>query len=206
MRPQGRLLILNGASSTGKTTLASGFRDTRAAAGEFWLLMGIDDYVSKLPLSWWDAGLPGGPGAHAKDGLRFETTGGGLQLVVGDTCRRLLRAYHRAVAAAVRSGLDVVVDEVVFDDDLRRDWCDVLDGLEPVWVAVRCAPEVAQERERRRGDRPIGMTSTHTDTVHRSIDYAFEVDTSDLGPEDALTDLLRKLSDWESTSRRLRRA
>jgi chloramphenicol 3-O-phosphotransferase len=50
----------NGASSSGKTTLASAFRDERAAAGEFWLLMGIDDFLSKVPAEWLDLGLATG--------------------------------------------------------------------------------------------------------------------------------------------------
>jgi chloramphenicol 3-O-phosphotransferase len=46
------LIILNGASSSGKTTFASAFRDERAAAGDFWLLIGIDDFLSKMPHGW----------------------------------------------------------------------------------------------------------------------------------------------------------
>ena len=57
MRDGARVVILNGASSAGKTTLATGFRDQRAAAGDFWLLTGIDDYLVKLPTEWHSAGL-----------------------------------------------------------------------------------------------------------------------------------------------------
>jgi hypothetical protein len=38
-----RVVVLNGASSAGKTTLATAFRDQRAAVGDFWLLTGIDE-------------------------------------------------------------------------------------------------------------------------------------------------------------------
>ena len=183
------MIILNGASSSGKTTLASAFRDERAAAGEFWLLIGIDDFLSKMPAAWLDLGLATGPGAHAQDGLRFETTSAGLQLKIGATCRRLLHAYHQAAAAAARSGLNVIVDDVVIDDEVLGDWLDVLGELKPTWVGIRCSPEVTAERERRRGDRPVGMTGTQTDSVHRSLLYAFEIDTGDLAPSEALDEL-----------------
>jgi hypothetical protein len=83
-------VILNGASSFGKTTLATAFRDQQAAVGEFWLLIGIDDFLSKLPPAWLDLGLPTGPGKRAIEGLRFGTTPTGRELVVGETCRQLL--------------------------------------------------------------------------------------------------------------------
>jgi chloramphenicol 3-O phosphotransferase len=144
--PSGRLVILNGASSSGKTTLATAFRDQQAALGEFWLLIGIDDFLSKLPPEWLDLGLATGPGARAIEGLRFTTTPTGRALAVGETCRRLLHVYHRAVAAAARSGLDVV-DDVVIDEGILDDWLEVLAGLQPTWIGVRCSPEMAVERE-----------------------------------------------------------
>jgi chloramphenicol 3-O-phosphotransferase len=59
-------VILNGASSAGKTTLASAFRDQRAGSGDFWLLVGIDDFLAKLPTEWMSAGPD--RGAFAADG------------------------------------------------------------------------------------------------------------------------------------------
>ena len=187
------MIILNGASSSGKTTLASAFRDERAAAGDFWLLIGIDDFLSKVPAEWLDLGLATGPGAHAEDGLRFATSSTGRELKIGASCRRLLHAYHHAVAAAARSGLNVIVDDVVIDDGVLSDWLEVLDELEPTWVAVRCLPEITAERELRRGDRPIGMTGTQTNSVHQSLRYAFEIDTGELTPSAALDELRWRL-------------
>jgi len=165
----------------------------RAAAGEFWLLLGIDDFLAKVPAEWLDLGLAR-PGAHAEDGLRFATSSTGRELKIGASCRRLLHAYHHAVAAAARSGLNVIVDDVVIDDGVLSDWLEVLDELEPTWVAVRCLPEITAERELRRGDRPIGMTGTQTNSVHRSLRYAFEIDTGELTPIEALDELRGRLT------------
>ena len=190
----GRLVVLNGVSSAGKTTLASAFRDARAAVGEFWFLVGIDDVLSKLPAQWVDLGLASGEGSYVNDGMRFETGPNGVSLRVGSVCRQLFEVYHRTVAAAVRLGLNVLVDDVVVDQATRDDWFRVLDGLDPTWVAIRCAPEIADQRERTRGDRPIGMAGVQQDVIHRGIPYAIEIDTGSLTPGEALTALLRGLA------------
>ena len=142
-------MILNGVSSSGKTTLATAFRDRQAATGEFWLLLGIDDFLSKMPAAWSDLGFATGAGTYAHDGLRFETTSTGRELRVGDTCRRLLHTYHQTAAAAARSGLDVIVDDVVIDEAILHDWIDVLDGLRPIWVAIPLRDLRLRDRHRR---------------------------------------------------------
>jgi hypothetical protein len=78
--------------------------------------------------------------------------------------------------------LNVIVDDVVIDDEVLDDWLDVLGELTPTWVGIRCSPEITAERERRRGDRPLGMTGTQTDSVQRSLRYAFEIDAGTSHP------------------------
>jgi chloramphenicol 3-O phosphotransferase len=185
MAGDGSVVILNGASSAGKTTIAASFRDRRAVDGELWVLIGIDDYLSKLPVEWLDLGLPGGPGARASDGLGLRPAADGLVLHVGPVCRRLLRAYYGAVAVAARAGLNVLVDEVVVDETAWHDWQAVLAGLSVVWVGIRCSREVAEAREQRRGDRPPGMTRAQVWTVHEHARYDAEIDTTELTPGQA---------------------
>jgi chloramphenicol 3-O phosphotransferase len=76
---------------------------------------------------------------------------------------------------------------VVVDEATLHDWVDVLGELRPTWVAIRCPPEIAARREHARGDRPIGMTGTQTTSVHRSLSYAFDIDTGELTPREVLT-------------------
>ena len=187
----GRLVILNGTSSAGKTTLATAFRDERAAAGDYWLLLGIDDVLSKLPVEWLDLGLAAGCGAWSADGLGFEPTADGPRLRVGAVARAIIEAYHRWVADAVRAGVNVIVDDVVVDRATLDHWRHVLEGLAPTWVAVRCAPEIVTARELARGDRPLGVAGTQHRVVHHDIVYAIEVDTGVLNPAEAL-DVVRR--------------
>lgn len=184
-------MILNGASSSGKTTMATSFRDERAAAGDFWLLTGIDDFLAKLPIQWQRVGPESGP--FAADGVRFDRTPQGLEVRVGRVGRQLLRAYQAGAAAAVRTGLNVIVDEVVIDRTSWDDWTIALAGLDVVWVGVRCSPEVAEQRERVRPDRFHGLARAQTAVVHRDARYDFEIETTARTPGEALSELSHRL-------------
>jgi chloramphenicol 3-O phosphotransferase len=191
MATRSRVVVLNGASSAGKTTIATGFRDQRAAVGEFWLLTGIDDFLVKLPAEWKSAGPD--HGTFAADCIRFERTSDGVRVRVGRVGRQLLRAYQGGVAAAARVGLNVIVDEVVIDKTSWDDWTGALAGLDVVWVGIRCSTEVAEERNRVRGDRFAGLARAQTVTAHQHARYDFEIDTTIRAPDDAVLELTRRL-------------
>jgi chloramphenicol 3-O phosphotransferase len=191
MQGRSRVVILNGASSSGKTTIATAFRDQQAALGDFWLLIGIDDVLSKIPTEWKSAGPDRGP--FAADGIRFEATGAGPSVRVGSVGRQILRAYQAGVAAAAHVGLNVIVDEVIIDRTSWDDWAVALAGLDVVWVAIRCSPEVAEERNKARGDRFAGLARAQTATVHRDARYDFEIDTTTQTQDEALSQLTHRL-------------
>jgi len=189
---QSRVVILNGGSSAGKTTLATAFRDQRSAVGDFWLVTAIDDVLAKLPANWQEAGSE--RGAFASDGVRFETTERGLEVRVGSVGRQLFRAYQAGAAAAARAGLNVIVDDVMIDRVHLDGWFHELSGLDVVWVGVRCSADVAGERERRRRPtRYSGLARAQADLVHRHMEYDFELDTTIRTPDEVLADLVRGL-------------
>lgn len=186
-----RIVILNGGASAGKTTLAGLFRDQRASTGDLWFVVGIDDYLAKLPSAWKKAGGEGG--AFAEAGVRFEKTSEGPRVCVGPVGRQLLRAFQGAVVAAARKGLNVLVDEVVIDKGCWDDWARALRNLDVVWVGVRCEPEVAERRNRLRGVRFSGIARAQATTTHEYATYAFEIDTTTLTPDEALAALVKGL-------------
>jgi chloramphenicol 3-O phosphotransferase len=189
---QPRVVILNGGSSAGKTTLAGAFRDRRSAVGDFWLVTAIDDVLAKLPADFREAGSE--RGAFASDGVRFETTARGLEVRVGPRGRQLFGAYQAGAAAAARAGLNVIVDDVMIDRTHFEGWIDVLSGLDVVWVGVRCSADVAEAREAlRRDSRYAGLARTQADLVHRYTGYDFEIDTTTRTPDAVLSDLVRGL-------------
>ena len=47
-----QVIVLNGTSSAGKWMLASALQARLAEAGECWIVLGLDDFLGKLPWAW----------------------------------------------------------------------------------------------------------------------------------------------------------
>ncbi|MFD8076942.1 chloramphenicol phosphotransferase CPT [Streptomyces sp. NPDC059718] len=160
------VIVLNGGSSSGKSGIARCLQ--AVLLPDPWLTFGTDTLVDGLP-----AGLRGS-GAGA--GIGFGADG---SVSVGDTFRALDEAWTAGIAAMARAGARVVVDEVFLGGPASQErWRRALDGLEVLWVGVRCAPEVAAGREIARGDRVAGMAAAQAEAVHRGVVYDIEVDTT----------------------------
>jgi chloramphenicol 3-O phosphotransferase len=172
----GTVVVLNGTSSSGKTSIANAFQESRSQADELWLVIGLDDFLAKLPGRWIEVGAWVGP--LAGDGIRLMRDGDRANFHIGEHARRLMRAYRRTVREIARAGVNVVVDEVSLHEDEWQDWCAALEGLDPVWVAVRCDVDVASHREAARGDRALGLVRGQADVVHQFPVYDLELDTT----------------------------
>lgn len=57
-------------------------------------------------------------------------------------------------------------------------WRKVLDGLDVLWVGVRCEAAVAAGREIVRGDRVRETAERQAELVHQGVVYDLEVDTT----------------------------
>jgi chloramphenicol 3-O phosphotransferase len=162
----GRVLFLNGGSSAGKTTLG---RSLQSALRDPWLLLGIDLLIWTLPPEM----INSPEGLSVRDGV----------ITRGRLFMSLYAGYQMAVAALARSGVNVLLDDLTLDgvDDQHR-WNDVLHGLDVIWVGVRCAPEIAAEREAERGSRLPGTARHQAESVHKGVRYDLEVDSGVLDP------------------------
>jgi chloramphenicol 3-O phosphotransferase len=157
----GRVIILNGGSSAGKTTLGRGLQ---SALPETWLLLGIDLLIWTLPAEM----INDAHGLLVRDGV----------IIRGELFMSLYAGFQTAVAALARSGVNVLLDDLTLDGvaDQRR-WNDALQGLDVLWVGVRCAPTIAAEREARRQSRLPGIARHQAESVHVGVRYDTEIDT-----------------------------
>jgi len=190
----GSLIVLNGPSSAGKSTLAVALQQQFAADGECWFVYGMDDYFAKVPFDWVAAGKHQGP--HAEEGVVLEVVDGAFGIRLGPIGQRVLYAWRGAVGAAVRAGLNVIADEVVLTEEDWQGWQTELDGLDPHWVRVDIALDVLEERERSRPDpRLPGHARSQHAVVHVHPTYDAEVDTGLLDPDAAASAVL---ADWRA--------
>lgn len=178
-------ILLNGASSSGKTSLA------RALQG-MWpgplAHVGIDTIISML-----DPAYTGG-GAKADLGFPLVSELNGSEAVMRfemGPVGRILNSRLAAFAAGLNSdGVDVVIDHVLIDDDAVRPFARSLDPVSTHFIAVRCDASVALERERARGDRATGLVRDQLERVHAGARwYDHELDSTHT-PSSVLADQL----------------
>ncbi|MFB7915447.1 chloramphenicol phosphotransferase CPT [Streptomyces sp. NPDC056061] len=158
-----QVIVLNGGSSSGKSGIA---RCLQAVLPGPWLTLGVDTLIEAMPaaMQMSEAGI-----GLAADG----------EVSVGPEFRALEAAWMAGVATMARTGAGVVVDDVFLGGpESQRRWRKALDGLDVLWVGVRCESEVAVGREIARGDRIAGMAESQAESVHRGVCYDLEVDTT----------------------------
>ncbi len=173
------VIILNGTSSSGKSTLAQALQDL---LDESWLVFGIDTLFRALPLSLLDihedATFRPLPEDHVarEGGISFDAEGA---VTVGVEFRRLDDARLVGLAAIAETGTRLILDEVFLDggetqERVRRTFA----GRRVAWVGVTCEHAVAKQREIDRGDRVVVMVEQQSQIVHDGVHYDLVVDTT----------------------------
>jgi chloramphenicol 3-O phosphotransferase len=188
MATTGNVIVLNGPSSSGKTTLAAALQRRFAADDECWFVYAMDDYFAKVPFDWVQAGKH--VGRHAEQGVVLEIVDGGFRMRMGPIGRQVLAAWRGAVASAVRAGLNVIADDVILTEAEWQGWQDELAGLDAHWVRVQIALDLLEAREQARGDRMPGQARAQYDDAYRFPTYDAQVDTGTLDPGDAAAAVL----------------
>ncbi len=177
--PPVEVIVLNGASSSGKTTLAAALQDILEGS---WLVFGIDTLFAALPLALLDIHKDATIDVRPRDhdlrdgGIAFDADGA---ITVGVEFRRLEEAWLQGLAAIAGSGTRLILDEVFLDggvsqERLRR----ALAGRRVAWVGVTCDVAVARQRERDRGDRVVGAFERQSTSVHDGVHYDLIVDAT----------------------------
>lgn len=152
--PVGRVVVLNGASSSGKSSIARALR----AGGAPWFWLASDHFWAMLPPR---------PGPEAEVPQRLAAS----------------EAFLQSALLVARRGWDVVVDAVITHPLFRRRTVELMAGLPAYFVGVRCSPEELERREVARGDRKPGLALWQAERVHAGLVYDLELDTTAASPE-----------------------
>lgn len=163
----GRIILLNGTSSAGKSSIA---RE---------LLPLLDRQHYYMPVDSFNAMR------HQR-----EVTPDQLE----DILVRLAGGYHRSLAGMALAGNDVIADHVLRRPEWLRECLDLFPP-DVVFVGVHCPLPELERRERARGDRPVGKAATQFPLVHRHGEYDVEVDTSALSPRECADAVLHFIAD-----------
>ena len=173
----GTVIVLNGASSSGKSTLARALQS--ALYPDIYLYAGGDYFIQMLPQG------PFPTGRKAPEAREIEA--------------RLFSGFHRSIAALAHAGNNVIADHVLVKDEWTSECKAVLTGLRVVFVGVHCALDVLEARELKRGDRPAGTARWQTKCVHLGKRYDVEVDTSEMTADECAAIVALRVSCGEPT-------
>jgi chloramphenicol 3-O phosphotransferase len=177
----GRVVLLHGTSSSGKTTVA---RAVQSLSDDPWIRLGIDTFWNAIDERWMEHG------PRAADGFLWTAD---ATIVPGPVGQRLAAGMRAALAAFARAGNEVLVDDVFIDPAWLDGWRSELTGIELLLVGVVAPTYVLEERERARGNRIAGEARAQVDVIHRGIDYDLTVDTSRQTPEECARAILAAL-------------
>jgi len=152
-----QLIVLNGASSSGKSTLC---RALSAVLAGPTIHLEEDRFVFDTV----HARFLDGPGAP-------------------EIFRRTMVGYYGSLGAFLAAGLSALADTGFYTPELVEAFVRAL-PTETVWlVAVRCSLDELERRERARGDRSAGLARQQHDSIHAAVVYDIEVDTSESSPD-----------------------
>jgi chloramphenicol 3-O phosphotransferase len=181
----GRIVVLNGAPRSGKSSIVAAIQETFDGP---WMNLGVDVARSMTPPRYQ-------PGVGLRPG---EPTHPAAPLVPV-----LYAALYESVAAHSRLGLNVVVDVGHHHVEVLADCARRLAGLPVVFVGVRCPIEVIMER--RNASAPGSYASAGPGEpipapvlrwqreVHAHWAYDLEVDTSVLSPQQCADAIRQRL-------------
>ena len=152
----GQAILLNGPSSSGKSTLAGALQAViEAGRGERYEVVSIDDWMETDPME-----------------TIYEDD---IYAVSGDLCERVLEILG--------TGTGVIIDHVITSERIYRQLAEMLGAYPLRTVRITCAPDVLREREKARGDRCPGSAEASDTYLYPEEGYDLVVDTGTNTPE-----------------------
>ncbi len=145
---KGRIILLNGTSSAGKTTLAKAMRVRLESQFHYY----ASDQLA-------DAGFRP------------------LDKEVGFKWREIFfEGFHCSIPAFASVGIDLLIEHIVEEQSWADELKILLASYDVFWVGVHAPIAELERRERLRGNRQIGEALYHLKT-HSFCSYDIEVDT-----------------------------
>ncbi len=172
----GTVIILNGPSAAGKTSIQKEFQ--KIMMPKLWIKLGIDTlFDAPLP----DITLENIAFWQKENAIRWvESTKDAegrsvITLYVGPDGDCVAYAMNSAIAAYAKQGCNVIVDYIAYKAEWIADLKKKLKSIKTHWVKVAIPLEVLEDREKARGTSPVGHARSHYDYVYGTLDYDLQV-------------------------------
>lgn len=170
-----KIIFLNGAGSSGKTSIA---RSIQNLSHKYWLTFGIDTFIEMTPYptpnrsSEYFSFIPG-----------QNERGPTMRIEIQENGTKLFGSMADFAALLADQGNNLIIDEVLFDDKHLKSYINKLTNHIVYFIGVYCDLSILQERELLRKNRAIGLSNDQIDRVHngmRKYDLTVNTTTSNM--------------------------
>jgi len=149
-----KIILLNGVSSSGKSTLGLALQDTLP---DKYFLFSQDGFSEIWPYKYWK---------DDPDGIYIEA----------------MKYMNQTIRMMAASGAHIIIDHLFLDNytgiAVLQDCIACFSDLPVLFVRVDCNPDELDRRERWRGDRELGLAHRQLKELYPKHTYDIVVDTS----------------------------
>jgi len=177
---KGKIILLNGVSSSGKSTLGLALQDTLPVK---YFLFSQDGFSETWPYKYWK---------EDSDGIYIET----------------MQYMNRTIRMLAGSGVNIIIDHLFLDNGrsgatgvvVLRDCVERFWDLPVLFVRVDCDMEELDRRERWRGDRGVGTAEWQVRELYPRQTYDMVVSTSALSTIRCAEEITNAMADYRDRS------
>lgn len=189
----GMVIVINGASCAGKSTLATAIQN---CAREPFIIVSLDQFRDSMPDRF--RGLNSPERTAGAEGLNIVPIPHDGRMLTdiqfGTFGKSVLRGMRRAIRAMANEQLNVIVDDLIVNESFRDDYLQALKNLNVLFVGVHCSTKELVRREQMREGRFPGTAETTLAKVHSHMLYDIEVDTTHKLPLELAQRVLKCIS------------
>lgn len=174
----GTIIVLNGPSSSGKSSIQKEFQALMMP--NLWIKLGIDNLFDKpMPditpenMNYWASENP-------IRWVEMSTDDNGnkiIPLFVGPQGEKVAYGMNSAIAAYAQSGCNIIVDYIAYDPQWLDDLEHKCSKCKTYYVKVDIPLETLEQREAARGTSPAGHARSHYFTVYGDKKYDLVVNS-----------------------------
>ncbi|MBM18089.1 MAG: hypothetical protein CL947_03435 [Epsilonproteobacteria bacterium] len=181
----GTVIILNGPSGAGKSSIQKSFQ--KLMMPNLWLKPGIDNLfdmvmpdITPENMQYWQSDNPIRWVSTSQDSDGHNV----ISIHVGPQGDKVAYAMNSVIAEYAKSGCNVIVDYIAYDQKWLADLQKKLTGITTYYIKVELPLDVLEQRESARGTSPSGHARSHYHTVYGDITYDLVVNSEKNKPDE----------------------
>jgi chloramphenicol 3-O phosphotransferase len=175
---KGKVIFLNGVSSSGKTTVAKTIQKKLA---EPYCWLSVDNFIHTM--------------GDRFSGDEFDEfmKAGGFKWIL-----KAINAFHKSIKIFSDAGLNVIADHVLQESSWLDECLDLLKDSDVLFVHVTCPVEELRRREAERGDRPVGQGESQLAMLNpKDGVYDLVIDTFNNSKDECADEIIKLLEQPE---------